>query len=67
MTLLGKKIIDIRAMTDEELDQEGWDKHEKTVCLTLEDGTIIIPSIDFEGNGPGKFFLMKDNQTFTIK
>jgi|TARA_R100000329_G_C7529576_1_gene186804 hypothetical protein len=57
---VGTKIIDIRNMTNEELKNEGWDDYhseqDDIKVLVFEDGTIIYPSIDYEGNNPGVFF-----------
>ena len=49
--LAGKKIVALRKMTKAELKREGWD--EETMCLQLDDGSILYPSQDEEGNGPG--------------
>jgi hypothetical protein len=66
MEITGKKITEIRHMTFEELELEFWESHEKVVCIVLEDGSVLIPSKDFEGNGPGSFFLISENNTYTL-
>jgi hypothetical protein len=53
--IIGQKIIDVRPMTEEELDHEGWDDRNVTV-IVLEDGTLLYPSKDEEGNGAGELF-----------
>ena len=56
----GAKITKIRNMTKIELSNEGWtDYHlanDYIVALELDNGTVIYPSRDFEGNGAGVFF-----------
>lgn len=57
--IVGKEIVDARKMTEEELEREGWRMprlQEDPVALELDDGTIIYPSRDPEGNGPGSLF-----------
>jgi len=61
--LIGKKIVSFRYMTKKELKREGWDDY-KGVVLVLDDGTLIYPSRDEEGNGPGELFGYKDGNTF---
>jgi len=64
--LIGKKIIRIRPITAAERESEGWDNdHSATSVLELDDGTIIYPSQDDEGNGAGTLFgKTKDGTTF---
>lgn len=52
---VGKKIVDYRNMTAEEGISMGWDAWEAggAVVLVLDDGTLIIPMRDYEGNGTG--------------
>ena len=54
MEIVGQKIVAIRAMTSKELSEQYWD--ESAPVLELEDGTILYPSRDEEGNGPGCVF-----------
>jgi hypothetical protein len=54
MLLKGKKIVDVRYMTEEEADEFGWDS--KAIVMQLDDDTLIFPSMDSEGNGPGALF-----------
>ena len=55
---VGKSITEVRSMTSEELQAEGWDPpHFGSVpVFVLDDGTLIYPSQDEEGNGPGQIF-----------
>lgn len=62
MTVQGKKIVEVRSMTSEELERVGWTKEYGVLVrypppvLVLEDGTRLFPSRDPEGNGPGAIF-----------
>lgn len=53
----GLKIVSVRNISKKELDQEGWEDHHGTCAvLVLEDGSVLYPSRDDEGNGPGTLF-----------
>ncbi len=54
--LVGRKIIEVRYMTDEELMNEGWNGERAPVVLVLDNGDLLYPSQDDEGNGPGALF-----------
>ncbi len=52
--LLGKTIVKVRYMTDQEVEDLGW--YSKALVLHLDDGNIIYPSADDEGNNAGALF-----------
>ncbi len=56
--IIGKRIVDVRPMTDQELADEYWEgfEHLEPPVVVLDDGTILYPSRDAEGNGPGSLF-----------
>jgi len=55
--IVDKKIVELRYMTDMEMDAEAWDPNfRRPKVLVLDDGTVIYPSQDDEGNGPGVLF-----------
>ena len=56
IALAGCRIIEVRAMSAGELAAEGWDRDETVPVLVLDNGTILFPSRDEEGNGPGALF-----------
>jgi hypothetical protein len=58
--LFGKKITGVRYMSDEEAEQLGWD--EKCVVIELDDGNIIYPSSDDEGNNAGALFTNDEKE-----
>ena len=49
--LEGKKIRTCRYMTEEETEESGW--YSSPVIIELEDGTVLVPMQDDEGNGAG--------------
>lgn len=49
--LLGRRIASIRYMTDEEQKSLGWSQ--KAVVLILDDGSLLFPMADDEGNDAG--------------
>ena len=54
---IGAKIINVRLMSKDEADTEGWDiTNEIPPVIVLDTGAIIYPSSDPEGNGPGMLF-----------
>ena len=57
-SIIGATIVDIRPMTKEEMNKEGWRKNEIPSCLVLSSGTILYPSMDTEGNDAGALFGM---------
>ncbi len=58
--LLGRKIVKVRYMQASELAATGWDQ--AAVVLELDNGILIYPSQDDEGNGPGALFTTDENQ-----
>lgn len=56
--LRGRRIVDIRVMSKDELDENGWDDFvPMPMVIQLDDGTLLYPSCDGEGNGPGVLFF----------
>jgi hypothetical protein len=49
--LLGRTITDIRFMSETERDNNAWDK--RGIVITLDDGNILYPMTDEEGNDAG--------------
>jgi len=64
-TLKGQKIVDVREMTKQEMDSEGWEGNKPSV-LVLEDGSKIYPSSDEEGNSAGSLFGQKGKNYFRV-
>lgn len=58
--LLNKKIVQVRYMTEAEQQAFGW--YHKSVVLQLDDGTLVFPSRDDEGNDAGALHYIKDGE-----
>lgn len=52
--LLGKKIVKVRYLNKNDLENLGW--YESSVAFQLDDGNWIFASQDDEGNGAGALF-----------
>jgi len=66
--LIGRKIVRIRPLSNADRKVEGWEEtHGATSVIELDDGTLIYPSQDDEGNGPGTLFGRgKSGDTFYV-
>jgi hypothetical protein len=66
--LIGKKIMAIRPISKKELEAEGWEQytHTATCVILLEGGTLLYPSQDDEGNGPGTLFGQDKGEHFIV-
>lgn len=57
----------VRRMTEHEMAREGWGHEPHGLVLDLGDMTLF-PSRDDEGNGPGIFYVRRnDGSGFTVK
>lgn len=61
--IVGVKIKEVRAMTKQEMLDEGWEysHYDIPAVIVLSNGVIIYPMADPEGNGPG-CLVGKDNK-----
>ena len=50
--LVGAKVKCVRRMTFKEMDAEGWVGY-RPFAIEFENGIVLFPSRDEEGNGPG--------------
>ncbi len=57
--ILGRKIIGVRYTTDEEVKDLYWDC--SVIVLHLDDGSMLVPSADEEGNTAGSLFVQRAN------
>ena len=55
-TITGRRIVEVRQMSARELEAEGWPPDQTVPVLVLDNGAILFPSRDEEGNGPGALF-----------
>jgi len=58
--LVGRKIVLVRYMSEDERESMGW--HTRPIVLQLDDGNMIYPSSDDEGNGAGAMFTNSKKQ-----
>ena len=59
-SLLGKKVILVRALTGEELNGLDWQYDaDLAIVLVFDDGTLVLPMRDPEGNGAGFLDIQK--------
>jgi hypothetical protein len=71
-TIVGRRIVEVRPMTRPEARREGWEPDQarspgEATVLVLDDGTILYPSRDDEGNGPGALFgADREGGLFTV-
>ena len=58
-SIVGRKIVKVRPLMQEELDDMYWNQRYGSVgfAIILDDGQVLIPSCDPEGNGPGHVFI----------
>ena len=52
--LLGRKIIRIEYMSEDEIKHAGW--HSRPICLQLDDKSWLVPQRDDEGNDGGALY-----------
>lgn len=56
--LVGRKIVAVRYLGDEEMEDMGWDSN--PIVLQLDNGTLVFPSADDEGNDGGALFFCSE-------
>jgi len=68
--LEGRTIVDVRKMTPAEAEAVGWDldmlRGRVAPTLVLDDGTVILPSSDEEGNNIGMLFAKRGKKTLYV-
>jgi hypothetical protein len=52
--LEGRKIVEVRYLNDEEMEDIGW--YSRPICFVLDNGTYCTLSQDDEGNDGGVLF-----------
>jgi hypothetical protein len=62
--LKGRTIVDVRYLTDEEMEDMGW--YSRPVCFFLDNGVSCILSSDDEGNDGGVLFYGSDGVLPTL-
>jgi len=59
--LVGRTIKSVRWMTEEEAESCGFER--SPVVITLDDETMLFPSMDDEGSGAGALFVQAGTKT----
>jgi hypothetical protein len=62
--LVGKKVVSVRYMTDDEANSIGW--YSRPLIIQFEDGTTIYSSRDDEGNDGGSMHGAIDGEGLTF-
>jgi hypothetical protein len=62
--LAGRRITQVSYMSDEDRIRMGWER--SPITIIFDDGTILTPLMDEEGNGPGALEIVPGAQTKTI-
>lgn len=57
--LVGRNIVAVEYLSQEETVGLGWSK--RPIVLVLDDGDLLFPSMDDEGNNGGSLFTTKDD------
>lgn len=62
--LMGRTIVGVRYLGDPEIHQLGIARH--PVCLQLDDGALLWPMSDDEGNDAGALFIQPGKKTASL-
>jgi len=62
--LVGRTITQVRYMSEEETKDMGW--YKRPLVINLDDGTMLIPSMDDEGNDGGALFGQNKDEDLTF-
>lgn len=62
--IVGKVVKDVRLLTQEEYEREGW--YRPTAAIVLNDNSIIYASSDEEGNDGGALIWTIKDQSYSI-
>ena len=63
--LVGRKIVAVNYLQESDAKELGW--YSRPILLELDDGTMVFPSKDDEGNDGGALFgVTKDEVSLTF-
>ena len=62
--LVGRTIVSVRYLGADEIDRLGIMHH--PVCLQLDDGALLWPMADDEGNDAGALFIQAGSKTASL-
>lgn len=66
MEIIGHRIVAARLLSKKEMADAYWHGEQPPVALVLDNGIILYPSRDEEGNGPGTIFGDGPDGYFTL-
>jgi hypothetical protein len=58
--LVGKQVVKVSYLTDKEQEKLGW--YKKPIVIELDNGTLLIPQMDDEGNDGGALAYIINNE-----
>lgn len=63
--LIGKKVVDVVPLSNADKEQLMWDDYsgDSAIAIVFDDGTLVIPMRDDEGNGAGVLMYVAPEQT----
>lgn len=64
-SLIGRRIVDARFMSEEDADGAGF--AQRPIIIALDDGTLLVPQSDDEGNDGGALSVMAEKPTAITK
>lgn len=66
--VVGATVVAVRPLTAQEAERFGWSlrRHEAAVAVVLSTGAVLVPSQDYEGNGPGALFGFDADGDFVL-
>ena len=67
--LVGATVVRVRPMSNEEIEREYWQPlpdYRRPAVVELSDGSIIYPSCDPEGNGPGVLLAASGGRSYAL-
>jgi len=56
--IIGRTIVDVRAMYPEEMNTLMWYGEPGSV-ITMDNGAMVVPMMDEEGNGAGSLMIQE--------
>ena len=70
-SIVGRTILEVRPMTEEELAEQGW--HDRRMpnrlhpaALVLDNGDVVFPSRDAERNNHGQLVVLREFESVVI-
>jgi hypothetical protein len=64
-SLVGRSITAVSWMNESEVKATGW--HRSAIVIQLDDGTLLIPQMDDEGNDAGALYVQAGSKTKGIE